>query len=248
MSNHRVHSTSPRLRSCSEHDQLPRKDEASKKTGRLRSSCDSCHRSKIKCSGSNPCSACLGSQSTCTYSRSSKLGRPKGSKNKRTSTQESGTERVAAQADTTNANADVLHWPPLDLTSFNSGLNQGFDAVFPDDFVDDPLIFDSDAGVTESMSPKCRIDLQALLAQVSVIQHDWLLQCLIELARLLTHLARRDHWSTIADLVLMLWPHRRVVQPCQDQTKLHLATTSITQLHPYLRVRLIARVFKSSSS
>ena len=154
-----------------EHGQLSKKDDAPKKTGRLRSSCDSCHRSKIKCTGSNPCSACLSSQSTCTYSRGSKLGRPKGSKNKRLSTQENGTEPAPVRGDSTEVNSDVLQWPPLHLTSFNPGFDQDFNAVFSDNLVDGALLFGSNAGVMEPMSPKGRLDLQALFAQVSVIQN-----------------------------------------------------------------------------
>ncbi|KAH6617169.1 hypothetical protein F5144DRAFT_385127 [Chaetomium tenue] len=55
-----------------------------KPAGRLRSACDTCHQCKIKCSGGTPCVPCHVSQSNCVYSVTNRLGRPKGSKNKRT--------------------------------------------------------------------------------------------------------------------------------------------------------------------
>ncbi|OTA52235.1 hypothetical protein K449DRAFT_403083 [Hypoxylon sp. EC38] len=58
--------------------------EPPKATDRFRSACNSCHRAKIKCSGVNPCLTYLPvSRDHCNYSPSSRLGRPKGSKNKR---------------------------------------------------------------------------------------------------------------------------------------------------------------------
>lgn len=60
----------------------------SNKTGKIicrtRSACDACHQSKIRCSGGNPCISCSVSDSPCNYSAISRLGRPKGSRNKRT--------------------------------------------------------------------------------------------------------------------------------------------------------------------
>ncbi|PHH92655.1 hypothetical protein CDD83_6259 [Cordyceps sp. RAO-2017] len=56
----------------------------SKSGGRLRAACDSCHQAKIKCSGTALCTACQASQLRCVYSPGKRLGRPKGSKNKKT--------------------------------------------------------------------------------------------------------------------------------------------------------------------
>ncbi|KAG8164261.1 hypothetical protein KVR01_006179 [Diaporthe batatas] len=50
----------------------------------LRSACDACHQSKIKCPGGHPCFPCQSSRNRCNYSPGNRLGRPKGSKNKRT--------------------------------------------------------------------------------------------------------------------------------------------------------------------
>ena len=51
---------------------------------RVRSACDSCHTLKMKCSGGYPCTGCDKSKQTCIYSEPNRLGRPKGSKNKKT--------------------------------------------------------------------------------------------------------------------------------------------------------------------
>jgi hypothetical protein len=49
-----------------------------------RLACDRCHRGKTKCSRGTPCTLCDEGGRPCTYSVTSRLGRPKGSKNKRT--------------------------------------------------------------------------------------------------------------------------------------------------------------------
>ncbi|KAL7915495.1 hypothetical protein GGI35DRAFT_436984 [Trichoderma velutinum] len=51
---------------------------------RLRSACDVCHASKVRCTGGQPCKKCCNSNLQCTYSYMAKLGKPKGSRNKRT--------------------------------------------------------------------------------------------------------------------------------------------------------------------
>lgn len=56
---------------------------SAKATGRVRSACNACHQSKIRCSGGAPCQPCRESMFSCTYSPGRRLGRPKGSKNKR---------------------------------------------------------------------------------------------------------------------------------------------------------------------
>lgn len=51
---------------------------------KLRSACDICHQAKMKCSGGTPCQGCRSSDHECIYSVSKRIGRPKGTKNKRT--------------------------------------------------------------------------------------------------------------------------------------------------------------------
>ncbi|RHZ44667.1 Zn(II)2Cys6 domain-containing transcription factor gliZ [Aspergillus thermomutatus] len=64
---------------------------------KLRLACDGCHRSKTRCSGGNPCSRCHEYLSPCTYSYSSRCGKPKGSRSRKTLERE---QRVAAAAET----------------------------------------------------------------------------------------------------------------------------------------------------
>ncbi|KAI0896170.1 hypothetical protein F4806DRAFT_466445 [Annulohypoxylon nitens] len=81
--------------------------EPLKSTGRLRSACDSCHQAKIRCSGGNPCLTCLVSQTNCSYSPSNRLGRPKGSKNKRVTVKGNKNRRDEASEDQhTNGTVD----------------------------------------------------------------------------------------------------------------------------------------------
>jgi hypothetical protein len=50
---------------------------------KVRSACDICHALKMKCSGGDPCTGCARSKQSCIYSEPNRLGRPKGSKNKK---------------------------------------------------------------------------------------------------------------------------------------------------------------------
>ena len=50
---------------------------------KLRSACDRCHQSKMKCPGGMPCTGCFNSRQSCCYSVSNRSGRPSGAKNKR---------------------------------------------------------------------------------------------------------------------------------------------------------------------
>ncbi|KAK0387747.1 hypothetical protein NLU13_3992 [Sarocladium strictum] len=56
----------------------------SAKGPRLRSACDGCHAAKTRCTGGNPCARCVREDVQCHYSYMSKLGKPKGSLNKKT--------------------------------------------------------------------------------------------------------------------------------------------------------------------
>lgn len=60
------------------------RDQDPNKQKRLRTACDICHHAKMKCSGGAPCNGCRDSGYDCFYSVSNRIGRPKGTKNKRT--------------------------------------------------------------------------------------------------------------------------------------------------------------------
>ena len=51
---------------------------------KMRTACDICHHSKVRCFGGNPCEGCQKSGARCKYSQSNRVGRPKGVRNKRT--------------------------------------------------------------------------------------------------------------------------------------------------------------------
>lgn len=51
---------------------------------KLRSACDACRRSKVKCSGGTVCARCYKQDVICHYSLACRAGKPKGSKNKAT--------------------------------------------------------------------------------------------------------------------------------------------------------------------
>jgi hypothetical protein len=51
---------------------------------KVRAACDVCHGMKMKCSGGDPCIGCAKSKQVCLYSEPNRLGRPKGSKNRKT--------------------------------------------------------------------------------------------------------------------------------------------------------------------
>ncbi|KAF4334012.1 C6 finger domain protein [Fusarium beomiforme] len=108
----------------------------SKTSSRSRSACDACRRSKIKCSGGNPCSTCRWSQICCHYTPGRRLGRPKGSKNKRTLLQQDTTGGIDEdrQDDAVLGNNGPVLWVtsqqlPLDTNSFNLDLDHGCDSI-----------------------------------------------------------------------------------------------------------------------
>ena len=52
---------------------------------RLKAACDQCHAAKVKCSGQRPhCSRCIDTSLACHYSFAARMGKPPGSKNKKT--------------------------------------------------------------------------------------------------------------------------------------------------------------------
>nr|ABV48713.1 zinc finger transcriptional regulator [Trichoderma virens] len=56
----------------------------SDKQPKLRSACDGCHAAKIRCTGGTPCARCARENLRCHYSFKAKIGKPKGSLNKKT--------------------------------------------------------------------------------------------------------------------------------------------------------------------
>ncbi|KAH6629973.1 hypothetical protein B0J18DRAFT_474540 [Chaetomium sp. MPI-SDFR-AT-0129] len=125
----------------------------SKPAGRLRSACDTCHQCKIKCSGGNPCVPCHVSQSNCVYSVTNRLGRPKGSKNKRTLLQQ------AEQGKGTNGEAITEHGPGP-----GSGSDDGQRALTWSDDGQQFLDFVSDHSPQALFSP----DLASLMDSIGV--------------------------------------------------------------------------------
>lgn len=55
---------------------------------KLRSACDTCHQTKVRCSGGNPCQMCQHVRAECIYSPSSRKGRPKGTRPRKSLEQE----------------------------------------------------------------------------------------------------------------------------------------------------------------
>ncbi|RAL12638.1 uncharacterized protein BO97DRAFT_451197 [Aspergillus homomorphus CBS 101889] len=87
---------------------------------KIRSACDSCHNMKMKCSGGQPCMTCKRYKHTCTYSAPNRIGRPKGSKNKTTT---SPATRAALSKDTVET--EIWNWdqPQSPLLMHDGRLN-----------------------------------------------------------------------------------------------------------------------------
>lgn len=63
----------------------PLREVANAQPRKLRAACDQCHASKLKCPGGNPpCKRCEGSGQSCHYSLAARMGKPPGSKNRKT--------------------------------------------------------------------------------------------------------------------------------------------------------------------
>lgn len=87
------------------------------KPRKFRSACDSCHRSKTRCSGGNPCNRCQEFMTRCTYSYSVRAGKPKGSRCRKTLER----ERRAAMAEESHSTPREEHAiPPEDDTNQHS--------------------------------------------------------------------------------------------------------------------------------
>lgn len=77
---------------------------------RLRSACDTCHQLKKKCSGTLPCENCVlsNSRSMCFYSATNRLGRPRGSKNRRKTSAYSTSRQNATQQERQRLAAPII--------------------------------------------------------------------------------------------------------------------------------------------
>lgn len=53
-------------------------------TPKLRSACDACHEAKVRCTGGTPCVHCKNHRHDCHYSVAARIGKPKGSRNRKT--------------------------------------------------------------------------------------------------------------------------------------------------------------------
>lgn len=89
---------------------------------KLRSSCDECHNSKSRCSGETPCQNCARLSLTCYYGPSNRMGRPRGTKNKKTPARLSSSNESISTAtkDRTEGSQDIstpslsYHSTPID--------------------------------------------------------------------------------------------------------------------------------------
>ncbi|KJZ77825.1 hypothetical protein HIM_03002 [Hirsutella minnesotensis 3608] len=133
---------------------------STKSSGRLRAACDSCHQAKVKCSGTVPCATCQASQLNCVYSPGNRLGRPKGSKNKKTlmlqngntagetrqETKSLGSGKLNADATTRQHDYQQQHLANSDSLSVDLDFENGSDttcAYIEDGFADGTYGFPS---------------------------------------------------------------------------------------------------------
>ncbi|KAK4694500.1 C6 transcription factor GliZ, partial [Lecanoromycetidae sp. Uapishka_2] len=101
------------------HEQTTNKNPASAGK-KLRTACDVCHQSKMKCSGGKPCSGCRDAGYDCSYSFSNRSGRPKGTKNKRTLERMNG-KKSGSSENTENDRSSPVQAQPL-MTALNNGV------------------------------------------------------------------------------------------------------------------------------
>ena len=104
---------------------------------RIRTACNSCHQAKIRCSGGTPCLGCQTSGTRCIYSTGNRLGRPKGSRNKRSRVQ--GNQNQAAGSSQNNVSSsngpDVLQWTnSTEAQSETMSMDVDFDHAFDNAF------------------------------------------------------------------------------------------------------------------
>ncbi|KAL4998927.1 hypothetical protein BDV10DRAFT_194041 [Aspergillus recurvatus] len=73
---------------------------------RLRRACNACHRMKLRCSGTNPCARCQDTGNECAYAFVAKLGKPRGSRNKKTIERERERQRQESAAASEHGDGD----------------------------------------------------------------------------------------------------------------------------------------------
>ncbi|KAH7355888.1 hypothetical protein BKA66DRAFT_474401 [Pyrenochaeta sp. MPI-SDFR-AT-0127] len=132
---------------CSSNNQTWSLDrfQSSRSTARLRSACNACHEAKTKCSGGVTCFACQLAGLQCNYSRISRLGRPKGSKNKRTLRQQ--IEHDSGENHRRNDSQPPRPQEPhqaktkgsSDRFTWASDLDHAFDPTFASSYADNAL-------------------------------------------------------------------------------------------------------------
>lgn len=134
---------------------VPTQDRPRDGTRRLRSACDNCHLAKIRCTGAgSPCPRCIKDDIPCRYSYTAKLGKPKGSRNKKTLEKLS---RIAApspsQMNTPSSTTNLSHTgsiadsvPSLDhiasTPQSGSQFGDGYDFPLPSDLFGSMLELD----------------------------------------------------------------------------------------------------------
>ena len=111
-------------------------EQEGNKHKKLRTACDICHQAKMKCSGGTPCNGCRDSGYDCFYSVSNRIGRPKGTKNKRT------LERMNRNQKDNPVSDDVS-----DASRYASGPCQDFSAPTS------PIGFDFNMSTSPSVMP-----------------------------------------------------------------------------------------------
>ena len=133
-------------------------DHEGNKHKKLRTACDICHQAKMKCSGGTPCNGCRDSGYDCFYSVSNRIGRPKGTKNKRT------LERMSRNQQDNPVPDDVS-----DASRYASGPRQDFSAPTS------PIGFDFTMSTSPSVMPTSieSASIDAILGSASTTIPDY---------------------------------------------------------------------------
>ncbi|CDM38091.1 Zn(2)-C6 fungal-type DNA-binding domain [Penicillium roqueforti FM164] len=87
-------------------DKIRKSKQLEKNPSRLRSACDGCHAAKVRCTGNLPCARCSGDNLECHYSLKAKIGKPRGSMNKKT------IERLRQGKESMEKHDLTIHTPP----------------------------------------------------------------------------------------------------------------------------------------